>query len=436
MPCDSSSDEEGHEGVMGSRPSVSRANRRGDLEAGSESDKGSEDECIPDDDCKPSQVQRPLSEFEQFPSKVHHRRLPIVVFTDDVGEQQVWHGGAVLEGQVKKPAGAADVRAVNPIVMSPAMLGFAIEPYEPRYLHYRGVGIVFARPSRGRFMQPSIDTMLLCYGLAKVFEDSSLQFGRAIDVGSGSGFLGKFAAAHAPGVDALEVTLIDIDPAALKYSQSPGFNQLAKGVGGRDITWQHQTGDAVEYMDKEAVAAVSDPNRGYDLIIANPPYIPTYGEVTNDEVLNAKSGFWEGIGLVVYLIELITTGSACRPAAHLVLQITSLTLKAPQVRAALDAAAVAGLTIRIMVEREIGWKAWYAGPVGNNHLMATNEEETSKRLIGGCKMFVGATEPSRPRHETTSKKYRGYEWHIGYVLDISRPAQQGTKRGRASTMAL
>lgn len=47
------------------------------------------------------------------------------------------------------------------------------------------VGMVFARPAGGRFMQPSIDTILVCRGLVDAL--AGVQVKRLIDVGSGSG---------------------------------------------------------------------------------------------------------------------------------------------------------------------------------------------------------------------------------------------------------
>ena len=45
--------------------------------------------------------------------------------------------------------------------------------------------MVFARPPGGRFMQPSIDTILVCRGLVDAL--AGIQVKRLIDVGSGSG---------------------------------------------------------------------------------------------------------------------------------------------------------------------------------------------------------------------------------------------------------
>ncbi|CAE7352669.1 prmC [Symbiodinium pilosum] len=152
--------------------------------------------------------------------------------------------------------------------MSNAYRGFVVQPHEKRYLHYRDVGMIFARPPGGRFMQPSIDTILVCRALVDCLGDMP-QVGRVIDVGSGSGLIGKFAAHHAQGDGDLEVTLIDIDPVATKYYQGSTFNaQSVVGVAGRSIDWKFRAEDAVAFLNNDAA---------FDLVVSNPPYIPTKG---------------------------------------------------------------------------------------------------------------------------------------------------------------
>mmetsp|Transcript_60012 Transcript_60012/g.130159 ORF Transcript_60012/g.130159 Transcript_60012/m.130159 type:complete len:454 (+) Transcript_60012:69-1430(+) len=352
-------------------------------------------------------------EFEVFDASVVVRHMPIVLFTDDVDEQRVWYNGSVVNGHVKVPQKPADVRAKPPILMSPAYLGFAVEPYEKRYLHFAGVGMLFARPRGASFMQPSIDTMLVCLGLKRLFErDGAPEVRRAIDIGCGSGFLGKFAAAWAPGRGPLDMTLVDIDAGAADFCQSPGFAAPSTGAEGRPVVWHHRTCDAVELLQSDS---------DYDLLISNPPYIPTKREVRGEEALNARSGFWEGVGLVVHLLKLIASDQAVA-GAHLVLALSSLTLTAPVVRRTLDAAKDEGCRIRVLVEREIGWKAWYAGSGSTDHLLAVGKDCSERRKIGGCEFFVGATSPGDARFvETRGFDVRyGYHWHVAYVLEVTR----------------
>lgn len=196
------------------------------------------------------------SQFEAFPATLSCQNMPIIVFTDKVSEQRVWDRGCVDKGRVVRPTGPPDMVAKKPVVMSPAYLGFAVEPYEERYLHFRGVGIVFSRPRGGQFMQPSIDTLLVCQALGDFFKDGR-KFERIIDVGAGSGFIGKFAAVHSPGVR--EVCLVDTDPVAKEYWETTGFGSA--NVPG--VRWNFQACDACRLLEEDAQ---------YNLIISNPPY--------------------------------------------------------------------------------------------------------------------------------------------------------------------
>eukprot|EP00445_Apocalathium_hangoei_P046350 CAMPEP_0203995292 /NCGR_PEP_ID=MMETSP0360-20130528/11970_1 /ASSEMBLY_ACC=CAM_ASM_000342 /TAXON_ID=268821 /ORGANISM="Scrippsiella Hangoei, Strain SHTV-5" /LENGTH=378 /DNA_ID=CAMNT_0050935969 /DNA_START=57 /DNA_END=1190 /DNA_ORIENTATION=+ len=325
--------------------------------------------------------------FEQFAPSMNVRELPIVLFNDDASQQLVWYNGGIKAGIVHCPDDEPDVWSRDAVVMSPAYLGFAIEPYEQRYLHYKGVGIMFSRPHRGKFMQPSIDTMLVCYGLDQLFQSKGCSFGRAIDIGMGSGFIGKFAAAKAPGKGRLAITLVDVDPAAEEYCRSDGFGATVRGAGGREVEWSCQTGDA---------SALLQADSDFDLLISNPPYIPTREEV-EEGTSAAPSNFWEGCGLLVHMLELMLEGRY-RMGAHLVVMVTSLTLKAKRVQALLAQVAVQGLQVRVLVEREIAWKAWYAGSGrGPTYLLAHGTENDERQRLGSCEYFVGAMRPGDSR---------------------------------------
>lgn len=352
-----------------------------------------------------------VSTFEKFDEALSLRRLPIVLFGQGMREQIVWRGGAVEKGTVIKPDRPPDMIAKDPIAMSPAYLGFTVEPDSPRYLQYEGVGMVFARPCGANFMQPSIDTMLLCQGLSKLFSEGH-KFRSAIDIGSGSGFIGKFAGVKAPGDGELSVTLVDIDPAASKFGNSSGFNAPAQGFNGRPLSWKHVSGDAVELLDEI---------KGFDLIISNPPYIPTKNE-TQVAVTVSPHGFWEGTGIIVNLIERLAR-SEWSTEARLVLIVTSLTLKAQSVRTTLQNLRKRGVRFRCLVEQEVAWKAFYAGPVGHSHLLAGDKQREQRERIGEVDFFIGATKPGKPRLQTTFDGRQDcflFHWHVVYVLDFWR----------------
>ena len=284
------------------------------------------------------------TDFAVFHKSVQVPRLPLVFFDDEVEEQIIWEDGSVEDGVVNR-SGPPDIKVKNPVVMSNASKGFVVQPYELRYLHYKKVGIVFARPPGGRFMQPSIDTILVCRGLVECLKTFKT-VKRLIDVGSGSGFIGKFAGNYALGPSELEVTLVDIDPAAITYYKNRGFNSEAATMTGRQIDWKFCAEDAVALLDNDC---------SFDLIVSNPPYIPTKSETSSSAISPLSGGFWEGVGLVIYLLKLISQRAAS--GARLVLMITSLTLKAPAVLEALEAVVKKGCRLKVLLEREIAWKA-------------------------------------------------------------------------------
>jgi hypothetical protein len=219
----------------------------------------------------------------------------------------------------------------------------------------------------------------------------------------------------------LEITLVDVDPTAMDYVKTNSFNAPSQGMRSRKVRWKLFAQDAVELLDKDS---------DFDLIVSNPPYVPTLEETQSSTVSHDVSGFWEGVGLVVYLINLLAEGR-CRDGAHLILMVTSLTLKSVAVREALEAASARGLLVNLLVEREIAWKAWYAGPgSGIDQLLATGAEVGNRQRIGANSYYVGAVPPSKSRTGLNGRdKLFGYHWHMAYVLCIHRPEPADERQG-------
>eukprot|EP00929_Paragymnodinium_shiwhaense_P064579 TRINITY_DN32368_c0_g1_i1.p1 TRINITY_DN32368_c0_g1~~TRINITY_DN32368_c0_g1_i1.p1 ORF type:complete len:557 (-),score=117.73 TRINITY_DN32368_c0_g1_i1:328-1998(-) len=360
----------------------------------------------------------------RLPEDVDVEDLPIIVFDDDLTEQKIWRSGFVKKGSVCARKSEPDIKVPCPLMMSPAFLQFQLRPEQQRYVQCGDVGVVFQRPEGARFMQPSIDTMLMCHGLKKLFQQGGsssssgpkMQVTRAVDVGSGSGFIGKYLAAKAPGVGPLTMTLADIDTKAMTYCQSSSFDAFARRAGkfdcqeaeDREVSWEYAAGDALKLLENDSA---------FDLIVSNPPYIPTTGEVKGQRA-KTPSGFWEGIGLVSYLIDMFAKRRPPKSSC-LVMMITSLTLKAPGVRSALETAVKKGMKLEVLVEKEIAWKADYAGPTDGDFLLAKKDEMTKRRKIGGCDFFLGATKPGESREKTMARDYlKAYHWHVAYVVSL------------------
>jgi len=110
----------------------------------------------------------------------------------------------------------------------------------------------------------------------------------AVDVGTGSGCLAIALARHWPEV---RVDALDISPAALRLAER---NVRAHGVS-----------DRVVCLHSDLLSAVS--GRKYDLILANPPYVPTASmselpaEFGHEPVLGLEAGA-DGLDLVRRLL--------------------------------------------------------------------------------------------------------------------------------------
>lgn len=81
------------------------------------------------------------------------------------------------------------------------------------------------------------------------------QLGRAVDIGTGSGCLAVALAVHRPGVD---VDALDISAKALELA--------------RRNAERHGVSDRVRCLESDLLSAVA--GQRYDLILANPPYVP------------------------------------------------------------------------------------------------------------------------------------------------------------------
>ena len=370
-----------------------------------------------------------LEGSETLGKEVDIESLPIIIFEDSSGGegcvregqdllcQTVYENCRVVGGRVYRTR-APFLKVPQPLVISPAYLGFVVHAVDPRYLMYRNVGCLFALPPDSSFMPPSIDTILVCRALYPVLRDSmrTQTLSRVLDAGAGSGFIGKFIALNSPGQGPLTVVLADTDRKSADFTRCGWFNAPRFGMGGREIEWERHTGDALDVVNASS----------FDMVVSNPPYIPTEAEVTSgsegaevDDGRRSSVSFWKGTHL---LRGLVANGGTLRThtenGSRVVVALSSITLKSAAVVNSLRLAA-ANASLTVLGECEVGWKAWYAGPGQSScgYLMATEGELTEKIEIASCLFYVGATKRSRRGCEQNLRT--GLRFHFVYVLSFA-----------------
>lgn len=159
-----------------------------------------------------------------------------------------------------------------------------------------GPGVLVPRPDSETLIERAIE-------LLPIQSDMHV-----LDVGTGSGCLGITLVAERPHAT---VTLVDVSEDALRVAQQ---NAAALGVA-----------DRVSLLRSDLFATVSAPAGGFDLIVSNPPYIPTgdlaglMPDVIQHEPRLALDGGRDGLDLVRRLIA--GARKQLRPGGSLLIEI-------------------------------------------------------------------------------------------------------------------
>jgi methylase of polypeptide subunit release factors len=231
------------------------------------------------------------------------------------------------------------------------------------------------------------------------------EFKYAIDVGAGSGFIAKYIALKNPRTN---VTAIDIDPKAETYMRSLGAG-IPKNV-------------SIEVGD--ALTKLSQDGHQYDLVVSNPPYVPTESETQSlekNDVMNPN--FWEGTALICHMLE-DTLLKKLPEKGHLVILVPSTALKSRRLSKIFQENSV-HFRARVLHQQEVAYKAWFAGNNKVDHLLATPQEARQPTRFEGAnlELFVGITKTDSPRAckvEDGRKGCVGYYWQMIYIIDFVR----------------
>lgn len=343
--------------------------------------------------------------FETPPSNPTASALPTTVFTScnkGINKWEHWKSTTPKDGN-------PDMTQQWPVAASPGHLqqgGYfrQLQHQKQKIVFHDGsqhlTSIDFHLQPGTKVMKPNLDTMLLCHGI-NCLQEQGVTFSKAIDVGSGSGFIAKHLALKNTQST---ITAIDIDQNAITYMKSPGADL--------PINVEIVENDATTYLESHASE--------YDLVVSNPPYVPTVQETQSNALIEPDNpNFWSGTGLICHMLE--KTLPQMKQGSHVVMIVPSTALKSKRVAQLLNKQA--GFSATILAEQEVAYKAYYLGGGSTTHLKASSSEAKKETRFEGISkdLFVGITGPGKPRScdiNDGRKECQDYHWQVLYVIDF------------------
>jgi len=155
-------------------------------------------------------------------------------------------------------------------------------------------------------MIPRPQTETLIEGALKVFPAESSP--SVLEIGTGSGAIAVALATELPRAS---IIATDISPDALSVAEK---NATANGVN-----------DSITFVEGDLLAAVKFPRKNFDLVISNPPYIPTGAipllppGIRDYEPRIALDGGFDGLEFYRKLVE--QSHDYLRPGGYLLLEV-------------------------------------------------------------------------------------------------------------------
>ncbi|MBU2036713.1 methyltransferase [Patescibacteria group bacterium] len=148
---------------------------------------------------------------------------------------------------------------------------FSLCASRPRIVEYDGVS-TFWDESHINVWCPSIDTIIFAKALGQLVSKGE-RFKSAVEIGCGSGFLSKYVLEKFSGIKSILIN--DINQYAVKCAMDNIKDKRAS----------FYVGEGLEKIK----------NQKFDLIIANPPYVPRPASIDDNP--------YEGVGLLNHLIQ-------------------------------------------------------------------------------------------------------------------------------------
>lgn len=180
-----------------------------------------------------------------------------------------------LIGTIKNPVLVTDLYAMTKQLKNNTVRDtiFALYQSYPRITQYNKVGVWWDPLRHKDVWCPSIDTVLFARALNKIIKNS-YHFKSVLEIGCGSGFLGKYIASTSNSIK--KVVFVDINPFAILCAKD---NTKELHIKKEFFTQRWQN------IKK---------NEKYDLIVCNPPYLPRPQSVDKNP--------YEGISLMREII--------------------------------------------------------------------------------------------------------------------------------------
>jgi protein-L-isoaspartate O-methyltransferase len=172
---------------------------------------------------------------------------------------------------------------------------FALYQSYPRSVEYDGVAVAWSPFDFPRVWCPSIDTVFLARALKRLLSEEQVR--RFAEIGTGSGFLTKFALVHGRLEHAV-ATDINLDAVRCAHAAL------------QELDVKHKASLLNVDSDSERLGLVGQ----YDLIVTNPPYVPRPGERHDNP--------YEGLDLIAKLAQEADTLLA--PSGRILLNVSSV----------------------------------------------------------------------------------------------------------------
>jgi len=198
----------------------------------------------------------------------------ILEFDDDLGQQHIFAHGDELAAVMGLDRDAAGLRVVSrpdrervhvatlqrPVLvtdhhkiaqLAPTVRDTVFKLFESpvRVTRYGGTSLAFAQGRYPGVWGPNIDTLLFCRALRG---EALAGVRSAVEIGCGSGFIGKYLLEHAPHLETC--WFVDINPHAVACAREQVQDPRAR----------FHLGDGAAFLR----------DKRFDLIACNPPYIP------------------------------------------------------------------------------------------------------------------------------------------------------------------